>query len=294
MEDDNEKYKGYDPTLFKDAKLSDIETELLLGELENSNKKGKKGCYIALIVSVLLVCFFAAYQIDIWTDDTPSGGGTLFRFLLVPVAIFMAIGIKVASTYRSSDQAGYKMKKDWRKPVLYLRSFQDDMEPGIEDIKPSLHLGNIAKLRYSSEALIKGYFGYYAPTIGLCKPGEEEVYGVPNRIIINGSNWKSVVSVFIKVSSIIVFMATEKISDSIEWELNEILKLKTMDKILFFIPKNLSEEAVLSFLQKLENHFGKEIRTNQYSEDFFIAFIKEENCFQEVAYPKQFIKELFK
>lgn len=285
-------YRGYNPVLFEEANFTEAETEILLNELENSTKKGKITTYIIIVILVLLGCFFSAYQINVLTKD---GSASLFRILLVPIAMAMALGIKFASSFKKDHQAGYKMKKDWRKPVLYLRSFMDDLEPGIDKISPSIHMGQIAQERYSAEALIKAYFSYYTPIIGLCKPGEEVVRGVPNRVVISGEyDWKVVVNLLLRMSSAVVFMATKNISNSIEWELKEIAKHKSLDKILFYIPKDLSDDNVNHFIEKIKTLFQKNVILYPNSKDFFIAYNKTEDHFEQVTKPKKFVKTFMK
>jgi hypothetical protein len=282
-------YNKYYPDLFKN--LTNDEAKFLFEILEDSSESGKYGCFIISLISVFIICYYiTTFAYEIGKNTTP----TLFRILLIPIVIILAIGIKLAFSFKVDKKAGYVLKNDKRLPILYLRSFSDDAEPGIENISLNMNLGKIAKLREVSEVNLTNKIKKFGPVVSLCKARNEDVRGVSNKIIVKNINWKKAITILIKSSSLIAFLVTKNVSESISWELSEIFKFKKKEEIIFFVPNYLNEDCILRFILKINtlSNANTNLKIGFSSDhDYFLVYNSKMNIYQKNYNIRKFLKD---
>lgn len=250
---DLKKYKGFNPKLFEDSSLTEDEKIILIRELELASYGGNNGCFI--IYNILLAIILIWIGVKVFSNII----SILSRFVLIPIFLLMFFGFKFGQGFRTSKQAGYVMRKDWRKPIIYFRSFKDDNPGGIDEVRVSIYINEMATFKYSIQNAVRRRFSKFGPLIGLTSSDinntEENKYQGANQINpLKSYEWKFIAVSMIKISRAVVFGVGE-LNENIKWELQQSFRYMKWKDIYFFVSKETSSDNVKGYLTYLYKEF---------------------------------------
>lgn len=268
----------YNPALINDDVLSKKEKKLLLKVLKSSDYIGNLWFY--LLFSIFILTAFGYTFLYVYEHDVLV---RIMRWLAIPIIMLYAYSLQYVQKLTYDSGAGYKLKKDWRRPILYLRSFDTDGAPIIEDIKPSRNLFSIARIKRSVERKVWNRLQKYGPLVAL-SGWSNEGYGVPARIkYLSNEEWKRILIIFLKISAAVVIVVPKNISESIDWEINQISKIKSPKDVIFFISeKDISIEEATIFFNKISAVFHKNVNLRNYptNKNSFLCLNKSNESFE--------------
>jgi hypothetical protein len=261
--------EGFNPVIINDPDLSPMERDVLLSQLKKaSDPPSGNSCLWILIPALVGICWLGYKILFDWLGDYP----TLGRFAIVPLALVMAYFVKFWSEDRTAGQVGYILRKDWRRPVLYLRAFRSDGPPGIDRIEPSLHLGKIASFKYSLETEANQRLKHLGPLIGLAGAPGQKYFGGPARFDrLSSGSWQNMVVALMKVSQAVVFVVSGSTSN-LRWELEQAAMRLAPSYIIFFIPNTTTPAVAKVFASFAKDIFGYPLEIQQISNSYFLCF----------------------
>jgi hypothetical protein len=164
---------------------------------------------------------------------------------------FVAVGLLVASlatrwlTFRF-DTARYEeiRLKDGRRPLLFLRPFQNDK--AVFDFDSRLLAADGAA---NLDQLLVHLGGAYGPVIAAGRPGETLPPFGAARTYVRDGDWHDKIASLIEESRLVIAVVSD--TEGIGWEIDYIIRTKHERKTLFILDRALSWEARSAFLEKL-------------------------------------------
>ncbi len=238
---------SYNPDILNGSGLTENEKSLLAKVLLESDYKGNRRFYnFYLFILILLFCIGAYFLFQL--------SSRMIRYGAIPLLLFFIYRLKAVQSDFKEAGAGYKMKNDWRRPILYLRSFDSDGAPEIENVKVSTNLLGLANFKYSVERRVWRMLQEYGPLVAL-RGSSIEGFGVPAKIKpLSDNNWEKAALAFMKVSSAVVFVVTNKITESIKWELKQLSQFIKPERIMFFLPKEgVTDKGIQIFFNEVKS-----------------------------------------
>jgi hypothetical protein len=175
----------------------------------------------------------------------------LLNPLLMIVPIYIAYLLLRRAKKYTIKQGELVLHEDSRPPIVYLRSFKD------EELE-SLPLHRFRNVSLSDKKLAEtvanngvqeqdalGYvFRKIGPYIALGRPGEELPELGSSKIYASDKAWQDTVRDFVNRSRLVVFRAG--ITESLKWELAEIVRSIRPRKLLMILP--IREQDYVSFI----------------------------------------------
>ncbi len=117
---------------------------------------------------------------------------------------------------------------DARRPILFLRSFQDDRKPG------RFQLG-WTFVDYSLESRLGSYFSHFGPFIAVGSRTDPAPTLGAARAFLSDAEWQASVSGWMVSASVIVlFVGT---TESVNWELRHVIDRGYLDKLILLFPQ---------------------------------------------------------
>ncbi|MFI6094416.1 hypothetical protein ACIA8G_02620 [Lentzea sp. NPDC051213] len=168
---------------------------------------------------------------------------------------FMLIGgvIAIASAYyvlrysrpRSAKAAAQVLQAEWRKPVLYLRAFDDDQHAAVVDgILGSLASGLLTI--HSREEQLVGALGAFGPVIAVGRPGEPLPQLGAARFYLPFDDWQPGVLRLMELSQLIVLRLGE--GEGLRWEIEQARATQPPGKLMLLVPsKHMWTSEVVVF-----------------------------------------------
>jgi FHA domain len=120
------------------------------------------------------------------------------------------------------------LSADKRKPILFLRSFEDD-----EQVK--FHSSGKAILDFSLETRLSNHFTYFGPFIAIGSPTEPVPQIGAARVILSDSEWQPRVLEWMSEASVIVMYSGK--SQWVTWELAKLVNTERVGKLILIIPQ---------------------------------------------------------
>ena len=177
----------------------------------------------------------------------------LLNPLLAIVPVFLAYLLLRRAKKHVVKQGTSVLQDDGRSPVVYLRSFKDE-----EQESSPLHRFRNAGLSNKTmladtvgnngvqEQDALGYvFRKIGPYIALGRPSEELPELGSSKLYVSDHEWQDTIRGFLSRSRLVVFRAG--ITDSLKWELFEIVRTVSPRKTLMILP--VRELDYVSFIQ---------------------------------------------
>ncbi len=180
----------------------------------------------------------------------------LISFALTPLvgAVPLFIGYLILRKGKKYSVEGGEsvLKRDTRPPVLYLRSFNDE----VEDRSMAKYVKNISTSNKKDLALTMPSVGFreqdalgyvfrkIGPYIALGKPGEKLPELGSSKIYVPNESWQNAIRDYFKKSILIIFRAGK--TEGLKWELQELVQTVAPRKIVMILP--VSDDEYLSFI----------------------------------------------
>jgi hypothetical protein len=117
---------------------------------------------------------------------------------------------------------------DKRKPILFLRSFEDDEQV-------TLRSSGKAILDFSLETRLSNHFTDFGPFIAIGSPTEPVPQIGAARIILSDSEWQPRVMEWMSEASVIVMYSGK--SQCVTWELAKLVNTERVGKLILMIPQ---------------------------------------------------------
>ncbi len=183
--------------------------------------------------------------------------GFLISFPFTPIAGAIPLFIGYLQLRKSKkylvDYGEVVMKKDTRAPVLYLRSFNDE----VEDRSLTKYFNNASvsskkdlslttpSIGFREQDALSYVFRKVGPYIALGKPGEKIPELGSSKIYVPDEAWQNTIRDFFEKSKLIIFRAGK--TEGLKWELRELVQTVKPQKIIMLLP--VKDEDYLSFIQ---------------------------------------------
>jgi hypothetical protein len=176
-----------------------------------------------------------AFAVDLLLGLIPNDLLRNFASLLsIPVGLvaFLCL-IRARQYFQPSYDA--LIEVDHRAPILFLRSFVDDVTPSAAyAVGPA---GIARLLDFSTESRLAGHFSKFGPFIAVGSPKDKlPLLGAP-RIRLSDDDWQVFVENMIVASQSIVMMVG--MTPAIDWELQTTMRHGAVNKLLLLFPRSL-------------------------------------------------------
>lgn len=228
-------------TCLQSPKLNHSPTPLLF-------KSQRKGFGILLIV---LGCLLIAGTILVFFVNMYTGDDAKF---IAKMLIFLGMSIVVVGRKYSASFADQILAKDLRKPIIYLRSFDDD------EIVPKQFIVNLGFGETDEEAL-SHIFNQIGPFIAIGRPGENLPILGAYRKYTSDEEWQNVVAELLNQAQFIVFKLND--SHGLRWEFTYAIKQLEPCRIIIYFPLAVGKnkmEAQCERFYKIISSLAPEIR----------------------------------
>ncbi len=145
---------------------------------------------------------------------------------------------KLDKQQKAIDAKGI-MRTDTRAPILFLRSFSEDHSTVID--KSRWPIAIISSDPEFEEVLAK-QFSTFGPFIAIGNPEDKLPPIGAARDYVEGKGWQERVEELLKDSELIIMLIGS--TDSLLWEMNKIIELEAMHKLLLVFPPSLAEKSI--------------------------------------------------
>ncbi len=213
--------------------------------------------FAALIILSLMSLIFELEPELIGDRSARSAlNAVAFVLLLISSMIFF-LTLRIARKYATST-AEEVLSWDIRKPVLYLRTFEDDkqltrQDPSGDALKWAnpvllIYRGIIGNIRFEERLL--AVCEQVGPFIGLGHPTDRnEDYSGAARFSPFGDEWKDVVLDLMDKSAVIIIRATSREGEGMLWELDQIAFHELAEKTVLYIEFDGADDTDLRKLR---------------------------------------------
>lgn len=199
--------------------------------------------FVAMLILILMSNLFQI-EPELIGDRQARTGLNLIFFVAVLISsgVFYVV-LKISRRFATSS-AEEVLAWDTRRPVLYLRTFEDDKQlnrddPSADALKwgnPVLLIfrGIVGNIRFEERLL--AVCEQVGPFIGLGHPTDRnEDYSGAARFSPFGDEWKDVVLDLMDKSAVIIIRATSREGEGMLWELDQIAVQKLAAKTVLYI-----------------------------------------------------------
>jgi hypothetical protein len=157
---------------------------------------------------------------------------SLQKPLMVPNYLVSAFWLALLLRARSDFQqdAGVVLEADRRKPVLMLRSFEDDQRA---DLLSIWETSQRILLDYSIETRLAGYFGRFGPFIAAGSPRDKVPVIGAARARLPTDRWQDTVVGWMAAAAVIVVQVGK--TKSVTWELGRLIEGNHLHKVILLL-----------------------------------------------------------
>jgi hypothetical protein len=120
------------------------------------------------------------------------------------------------------------LSSDKRRPILFLRSFEDDEKQQLKTSEKSF-------LDFSLETRLAKHFGHFGPFIAIGSPQESVPQLGAARAVLSGHKWQSNVLSWIENASLIIMYAGK--THWVNWELAKVIEAEQIANLILLIPE---------------------------------------------------------
>lgn len=133
---------------------------------------------------------------------------------------------------RSTRGAAAVLESDWRRPVLYLRGFDDDHTAAVVDDLGTLPSGLLSI--HSREEQLVGALGAFGPVVAVGRPGEPLPHLGAARFYLPGDDWQTGVRTLMDMAQLIVLRLGE--GEGLWWEVEQARTTQPPGKLVLLVP----------------------------------------------------------
>ena len=199
---------------------------------------------LAVLATIAVLSF-----LTVWLISPSEGGGypktatdhlqilaALGGFWATLTALLIAVGRVSFSRYNNAQRrraasADQVLSEDTRAPVLYFRSFDDDVQE--TDFVRALNTANVA-LENSAEEVLSEYLKCIGPVVAIGRPGEALPELGFARMYVEHEHWQSRVLDLIDRASLVVLRAGH--SAGVLWETGQVLRQSVLPRVIVIVP----------------------------------------------------------
>ena len=241
-----------------------------------------KGIFLVVCGLVVLVI---AQGLKVQARESKDFGIVL---LMIPVFIF-GIWFSRKLLRRSRKQfvpfASEATSRDTRKPILLLRSFQDDERIVISNSLWDPRNLLIGRGRNFEEVLVK-ILDRFGPVVAIGRPGESAPPSGAFRMYVPHDRWKEEVVESIRSSQLIIVQLGA--TSGLSWEIEQLFRLGAMDKVVIALPPQSEDELWLrwQFFSDVIEEATSLHCSGFPPEDALFAYLGSQATFRFVRLPK--------
>jgi hypothetical protein len=180
----------------------------------------------------LLVAGFIAVVAATRANELPWAARGFFLaggVVALPIAYF----VLKYSRPRAVRSAAQALRADWRKPVLYLRGFDDDPQAAVIDELPGALSAGMLSI-HSREEHLMGALGAFGPVVAVGRPGERLPHLGAARFYLPLDDWQPGVLRLMEMSQLIVLRLGD--GEGVWWEVDQARATQPPGKLLLLIP----------------------------------------------------------
>lgn len=148
------------------------------------------------------------------------------------ISLVIAYYVLRYSRPRSTRGAAAVLESDWRRPVLYLRGFDDDHTAAVVDDIGTLPSGLLSI--HSREEQLVGALGAFGPVVAVGRPGEPLPHLGAARFYLPGDDWQTGVRTLMDMSQLIVLRLGE--GEGLWWEVEQARTTQPPGKLVLLVP----------------------------------------------------------
>lgn len=246
-----------------EAKDDDIPMEIAVDpkDMATLNKPQRDmGSAVALYgLATLLFCVGVVVMSQLFHaergDSNRTAAGNATMTLIMPMCYYLVYKGKKLAARNAHDI----IRRDSRKPVLFLRSFADDGERiravGYADVKTAK----------TEESIMVKKLKTLGPVIAIGRPGEELAEIGAARIYVPHANWQQVALLLMKHSRCVVMKAGD--SPGLHWEMAALRQYVDPRKVVIRIPK--APKLGQSFSDLREDKEGNQQAYKRFRESMY-------------------------
>jgi hypothetical protein len=178
------------------------------------------------------------------------------------IAIVVAYYVLRYSRPRATPSAAAALQSDWRRPVLYLRGFDDDPNAAVVDDLPGALPQGLLSIHSREEQLV-GALRAFGPVVAVGRPGEPLPHLGAARFYLPGDDWQTGVRTLMDMSQLIVLRLGE--GEGLWWEVEQARTTQPPAKLVLLVP---GEQGGLA--ERLDAHLPsptglEQFRTGQWT-----------------------------
>ncbi|MFD9704447.1 hypothetical protein [Lentzea sp. NPDC059081] len=149
------------------------------------------------------------------------------------VALTVAFYVLRYSRPRSTRTAAQTLSSDWRKPVLYLRGFDDDRTAAVVDDLPGALPSGLLTIHSREEQLVSA-LGAFGPVVAVGQPGERLPHLGAARFYLPGGDWQDGVLALMDMAQLIVIRLGA--GEGLWWEVEQARAGQPPGKLMLLVP----------------------------------------------------------
>jgi hypothetical protein len=149
------------------------------------------------------------------------------------ISLLIAYYVLRYSRPRSTRSAAAVLQSDWRRPVLYLRGFDDDRTAAVVDDVPGALPSGLLSIHSREEQLV-GALGAFGPVVAVGRPGEPLPHLGAARFYLPGDDWQTGVRTLMDMAQLIVLRLGE--GEGLWWEVEQARTTQPPDKLVLLVP----------------------------------------------------------
>jgi hypothetical protein len=203
------------------------------------------------IGGVILLCIGAMAGGLISGMHGGAAGGAIIGGILAIVATLGQRLYNRARKIETSRRADTAVN-DTRSPVLYLRSFKDDVRAAQPVAHVAVAGAMIAGIITEEEVLVKALSGI-GPVVAVGKPGEELPELGARRIYLRNEQWQERVTELMRESALVVLRPGQ--TSGVWWEISQAMTHVRPERCLLVLPFDGTQYA--AFVQEFKTICGK-------------------------------------
>jgi hypothetical protein len=226
--------------------LNPWETRLPVNRRPYFVNRSSTAAYLFLVLSPLPWLFFVASAINSGAP-TSSDRAELAGRYTARIVIHLAVWLWVARIYRHARRnamlPGTDLERsDPRKPILYLRSFQEDNRSKLWARATDGRIFLERFVRITFEELVTDHLWGYAPVVAIGDPaGRNKLAPLgAARAYATNTEWQRIAIASMQRASIIVAIAGN--TQGLIWEIETIVKLGFGQKLVLLFPPTRTDE----------------------------------------------------
>ncbi len=216
----------------------------------------KSGPAVVVFMALGFMCYVMSDVVTLFQ----KGDSEAFLSLLIRVSPYVGIVLIQTGRRMVARNALSVLAEDSRAPILYLRSFESDVEDTLTPHRLLSRLFGLTMpsdvrhlplyltaffeahplrlfrtlfglISHTTELQLASFFREFGPFIAIGKPGEQLATIGADRVFVGNDEWQKVVTDFLDQSRYVVLQAAG--TEGFVWELHTVLETVPPEKLLF-------------------------------------------------------------